>query len=85
MLGLNKTIGVSCYNQPALAQKAQADGADYIAFGAVLPSKPNPVHKGIVKLVCVSAAINHIPVVGVGGITLVNAKQVKRQEQMQLH
>jgi len=37
--------------------------------------------KGIVKLVCVSAATNHIPVVGVDSITLANAKQVKRQLQ----
>lgn len=51
---MNKMIGVSCYNQPALAQKAQADGADYIAFGAFnFETKPN---QGIVKLVCVSAA-----------------------------
>jgi thiamine-phosphate pyrophosphorylase len=39
---MNKIIGVSCYNRLALAKKAQAYGADYIAFGAVLLLKPNP-------------------------------------------
>jgi thiamine-phosphate pyrophosphorylase len=34
LLGVNKIIGVSCYNQLTLAQKAEANGADYIAFGA---------------------------------------------------
>jgi thiamine-phosphate pyrophosphorylase len=31
-------IGVSCYNDIALAVRAKDDGADYVAFGALYPS-----------------------------------------------
>lgn len=41
-LGDGMILGKSCYNDPALAQQAIADGADYIAFGAVYPSSTKP-------------------------------------------
>ncbi len=78
LLGKNKIIGVSCYNQLALAQKAQADGADYVAFGACFTSatKPNAPTAPLSLFTQAKQQIS-IPVVGIGGITLENARLVK--------
>lgn len=78
LLGNSKIIGISCYNQLALAQKAQADGADYVAFGACFASdtKPNAVKAPLTLFAEARHSIN-IPMVGIGGITLKNARQVK--------
>lgn len=35
-------IGASCYNQLGLAQQAEKDGADYVAWGALYPSSTKP-------------------------------------------
>ena len=45
-LGSDKLIGCSCYDQPGLAARRLQDDADYIAFGAMYPSrvKPDAVH-----------------------------------------
>ncbi len=78
LLGMNKIIGVSCYNQLALAQKAQADGADYIAFGACFSSETKPkAPKAPLSLFVKAKQQISIPIVGIGGITLENARQVK--------
>lgn len=74
-------IGVSCYNQLALAQQAIADGVDYFAFGAVFSSsvKPNAVHAPLALFAQAKQLlpINNPPrIVGIGGITLANAQQV---------
>lgn len=42
ILGNEKIIGVSCYDDLNLALKYQDLGADYVAFGAVFPSKTKP-------------------------------------------
>lgn len=78
LLGADKIIGVSCYNQLALAQEAELDGADYVAFGACFTSetKPNAVHAPL-NLFEQAKQVLSVPVVGIGGITLDNAKQVK--------
>lgn len=69
-LGSQAIIGVSCYNELARAEKAAAQGADYIAFGRFFPSRTKPqavpasldlLHEAKKKL--------HIPVVAIGGIT----------------
>src|SRR3546814_67221 len=41
-LGSEKIIGVSCYNEPALAAQALKADVDYIAFGAMYPSSVKP-------------------------------------------
>lgn len=73
-LGSDKILGVSCYNQLALAQQAEANGADYVAFGACFNSgtKPNAPKA---ELSLFTEASHHIkvPVVGIGGVTLDNA------------
>src|SRR5690606_36579822 len=41
-LGQHALLGRSCYNSLELARQALAEGADYIAFGAVFPSSVKP-------------------------------------------
>jgi thiamine-phosphate pyrophosphorylase len=69
-LGPQSIIGVSCYNDLARAVKAQAEGADYVAFGSFFPSrtKPQAVRAGL-ELLCAAKQKLHIPVVAIGGIT----------------
>ena len=76
-LGQNKIVGTSCYNQLDLAMQAQKDGADYIAFGAFFSSltKPNAVSVSI-SLVNQAQKALSIPIVGIGGIQLTNARTV---------
>ncbi len=77
-LGADKIIGVSCYNQFSLAQEAESGGADYVAFGACFSSetKPNAVSAPLSLFEQAQQKLK-IPAVGIGGITLDNAKQVK--------
>lgn len=73
-LGKEKIIGTSCYNQLALAQQAQADGADYAAFGACYPSSTKPhAPRASAALFIQARQSLSIPLVGIGGITLDNA------------
>ncbi|AEJ01517.1 Thiamine-phosphate pyrophosphorylase [Nitrosomonas sp. Is79A3] len=76
-LGDDKIIGASCYNNLNLALQAEKEGVDYVAFGAFFPSltKPNTVS---VTMNLIAEAKNKItvPIVGIGGIRLTNAKKV---------
>jgi thiamine-phosphate pyrophosphorylase len=69
-----RLLGASCYNQPELARRAIAAGADYVAFGSVFPSstKPAAVHA---PLALFSLPLG-VPKVAIGGITLANAREV---------
>ncbi|MFA7438262.1 thiamine phosphate synthase [Castellaniella sp.] len=82
-LGTGKIIGCSCYDQPALAARRLAEGADYIAFGALYPSSVKPD--------AVRATLDHIrqgsqlvqamgpprpAVVAIGGLNAGNAAAV---------
>jgi thiamine-phosphate pyrophosphorylase len=59
------------------AKKAQAEGADYVAIGAIFPtpSKEAPI-VGLKRLRQVKKAVS-VPVVAIGGITLQNIGEVK--------
>ncbi len=74
-LGNDKIIGVSCYNEIALAQIAHAQGADYIAFGSFFPSltKPGAV-RATPELLASARKQFDVPIVAIGGITLDNAR-----------
>lgn len=74
LLGLGKIIGASCYNRFELAEQAQAEGADYVAFGACYPSttKPNAPQASAALFTQAKQSLS-VPVVGIGGITLDNA------------
>ncbi|SMN13268.1 Thiamin-phosphate pyrophosphorylase [Bathymodiolus heckerae thiotrophic gill symbiont] len=76
ILGGNAVIGVSCYNDINLAQQAQSQGADYVAFGALFPSttKPNAPQCGL-DIITQAAQGLHIPIVGIGGIDFDNQQQ----------
>ncbi|MHB8534946.1 MAG: thiamine phosphate synthase [Sulfuricaulis sp.] len=69
-LGPGPIIGVSCYNALAHAQTAQAQGANYVAFGSFFPSrtKPQAVPAGLELLREAKTKLN-IPIVAIGGIT----------------
>lgn len=73
----NKIIGVSCYNDLDLALQAEKEGADYVAFGAFFSSltKPNALSVPA-NLVSQAKKKVSIPIVGIGGIKLTNAKAV---------
>jgi len=76
-LGNDAIIGVSCYNQIELALHAQAQGANYIAFGAFFnsPTKPLAPTASMHTLRQAKQRI-HIPICSIGGITLDNAAQL---------
>lgn len=74
ILGPDKIIGVSCYNSLALAQEAETQGADYVAFGSFFPSptKPAAVRAPMALLQQAKQALT-VNIVAIGGITLDNA------------
>ncbi len=73
-LGDGGMIGVSCYNQLALARRAQQQGADYVAFGAFYssPTKPDAVVATLDLLQQAKAELT-VPVCAIGGVTVDNA------------
>ena len=77
LLGTDKIIGASCYNQVDLALKAESQGASYATFGACFSSdtKPNAVNAPLSLFASAKQHIN-IPLVGIGGIALDNAGAV---------
>lgn len=76
MLGPNKVLGVTCHNDPALAQQAVNNGADYCAFGRLFASKTKPNARACsletFKELCAQPYLS----VGIGGITAENAQAV---------
>lgn len=75
LLGPNKIVGASCYNRFALAEQAQLAGASYVAFGACYPSVTKPeAPRASRELFAQAKQSLTVPVVGIGGITLENAR-----------
>ena len=72
-LGDEAIIGVSCYNQWALAQRAAEAGADYIAFGRFFTSRTKPDAVAATPALLTQARRElDIPVAAIGGITADN-------------
>lgn len=70
LLGENKIIGVTCNNQIELAQVAQAQGADYVAFGRFFKSLSKPsAPQAELSLLSEARKLITIPIVAIGGIT----------------
>lgn len=69
-LGSGGIIGASCYNDLRLAQAAQEQGADYLAFGSfhASPTKPDAV-KASPTLLAAARRQTGLPLVAIGGIT----------------
>lgn len=70
-------IGRTCLNSLELAQKAIADGATYVAFGAVYATatKPEAGNVGI-EVIRQAAAQYDLPICAIGGLTVENSKPV---------
>lgn len=70
-------IGRTCLNSLELAQKAIADGATYVAFGAVYATatKPEAGNVGI-EVIKQAAAQYDLPICAIGGLTVENSKAV---------
>lgn len=73
LLGYDKLIGVSCYNQLSLAHSAVLAGADYVAFGAFYPSTVKPdAAVATLDLLHNARAELSVPIVAIGGISAEN-------------
>lgn len=73
-LGPRRILGVSCYADITLAEQAVAAGADYIAFGAMFPSRTKPdTVRASLPLLTEARRRFGMPVAAIGGITLDNA------------
>ena len=73
ILGPDKIIGVSCYNDLQRALDAEAHGADYVAFGSFFPSKTKPgAATALLSLLHEAKQSLNIPLVAIGGITADN-------------
>ena len=77
MLGPDAIIGVSCYNQLSLAQKAVEEGATYVAFGRFFSSstKPGAVSCSV-DILRQARQMFDCPIVAIGGITPDNGAEL---------
>ncbi|MDP2826772.1 MAG: thiamine phosphate synthase [Sulfuritalea sp.] len=76
-LGSKRILGVSCYNEIALAEEAARAGADYLAFGSMFPSRTKPgAVRAPLELLGEARRRFGLPIAAIGGITLDNAPQV---------
>lgn len=77
ILGDDKIIGVSCYDDLNLAVKYQNLGANYVAFGAVFPSqtKPNATHCNT-STIKKAKQILHTKIAIIGGINASNLAEI---------
>ena len=75
-LPVDSIIGLSA-STPALARKAESEGADYVAVGAIFPSPTKPKAKvvGLERLRQIRKAIS-IPIVAIGGINRQNISEI---------
>jgi len=73
----NVIIGRTCLNSLELAQKAIADGATYIAFGAVYATSTKPEAGNVgIEVIKQAAAQYNLPICAIGGLTVENSKPV---------
>ncbi|WP_175639988.1 thiamine phosphate synthase [Metabacillus schmidteae] len=78
-IGQNMWLGISTHSVEE-AQQAVKDGADYIGVGPMFPTNTKKdahqvVGPDLIKKIR-SSGLDHIPIVGIGGITLDRAKLV---------
>ena len=80
ILGSEKLIGVSCHGSLALAVQAQAQGADYVAFGRFFPSHSKPeALPAPAELLARARPLIRLPIVAIGGIDAKNALPLLEQ------
>jgi thiamine-phosphate pyrophosphorylase len=74
LLGPDRIIGVSCYNDFDRARAAVDAGADYVAFGSFFPSSTKPsARRADLELLRRARSLD-VPVVAIGGIDADNAR-----------
>jgi thiamine-phosphate pyrophosphorylase len=73
----NVLIGRSCNNSLELAEQAIAEGANYVAFGAIFATdtKPEAGNIGLDTLKQAKAKLN-VPICAIGGLTAENGAEV---------
>jgi len=77
IVGARRLIGVSCYDSLERARRAEAEGADYVAFGSVYPSATKPAAvRAPLSLLTQAKRELQVPVVAIGGIDPDNAESV---------
>ncbi len=74
-LGTEYILGATCHNDIRLAEKA-ALYADYLAFGAVFPSRTKPHAIQVSLNIFAAVKLYGKPVVAIGGLTLQNCQTV---------
>lgn len=77
IVGPDRLVGVSCYNEPERARYAVAGGADYVAFGSFHPSRVKPDARRAELSLLRDARALGVPVVAIGGIDAGNARALK--------
>lgn len=77
--GRGLLIGVSCYADLSRARRAEACGADYVAFGSFFESatKPEATHCPL-EVLRVARRELALPIVAIGGITPENGAELVR-------
>jgi len=74
LLGPDRIVGVSCYDDFTRAESAVQAGADYVAFGSFHPSATKPAAcRADVQLLRRAQSLG-VPVVAIGGIDSGNAR-----------
>lgn len=74
LLGAKAIIGMTCHDSLQLAQQAEQQGADYVAFGAFFPSTSKPLAEPASLSVLQQARQQlRVPIVAIGGISVDNA------------
>jgi thiamine-phosphate pyrophosphorylase len=77
LLGPDAVIGVSCYSNLERARQAAAEGASYVAFGALFPSATKPgARPAPLSLLREAREAIDLPIVAIGGIDARNASRV---------
>ena len=69
-------LGASCYNDLARAERAAAEGASYLAFGAFFTSTTKPLARRAELSLLHDAARFGLPRVAIGGISPDNARSI---------
>jgi len=78
LLGPDRIVGVSCYDDLGRAETAVAAGADYVAFGSFFASGVKPDARRADVALLGRAATLGVPVVAIGGIDATNAPALER-------
>jgi thiamine-phosphate pyrophosphorylase len=76
LLGPDRIIGVSCYNDFERACAVVEAGADYVAFGSFFPSSTKPAARHADLGLLQRARSLGVPVVAIGGIDADNARML---------